>query len=206
MESNIKTLKVLDSVQMPWSVSLCYCSVNTLHHNFSAWIPVDITPLSCKYAVHNTVVFYRAQFQNYLVQEQFDCQYVWLCKTTKMASLNVFITLIMLILTHTLHEDVASAEKNLTFMLITSFGEFGFNSSGAVPAADLALDDINKKNDLLPGYRLVYDKPRNSQVQLPCHSFSYNSTSCVLPWWGKKGCHMIWYSLLRHVLNVFSMF
>ena len=62
------------------------------------------------------------------------------------------------------HQGKAVAEQNLTFMLITSFGEFGFNSSGAVPAADLALNDVNRKTDLLPGYRLVYDKPRNSQV------------------------------------------
>ena len=56
---------------------------------------------------------------------------------------------------------MALAEHNLTIMLITSFGEFGFDSSGAIPAADVALDDINS---MLPGYRLVYDKPRNSQV------------------------------------------
>ena len=59
---------------------------------------------------------------------------------------------------------VVNAERNLTIMLITSFGEFGFNSSGAIPAADVALDDINRNNSILPGYRLVYDKPRNSQV------------------------------------------
>ena len=56
------------------------------------------------------------------------------------------------------------AEKNLTFMFITSFGEFGYDSSGAIPAADLALNDVNENSSMLPGYRLVYDKPRNSQV------------------------------------------
>ena len=59
---------------------------------------------------------------------------------------------------------MALAEHNLTIMLITSFGEFGFDSSGAIPAADVALDDINRNTSMLPGYRLVYDKPRNSQV------------------------------------------
>ena len=34
-------------------------------------------------------------------------------------------------------------EHNLTFMLVVSFGQFGFNSSGIVPAADLALENIN---------------------------------------------------------------
>ena len=62
-------------------------------------------------------------------------------------------------------ENVKCAQHNLTFMLITSFGEFGFNSSGAIPAADVALDDINGNSSVLPGYRLVYDKPRNSQVE-----------------------------------------
>ena len=59
----------------------------------------------------------------------------------------------------------SASEQNLTFMLNTSFGEFGFNSSGAIPAADVALEDINRNNSMLPGYRLVYDKPRNSQVK-----------------------------------------
>ena len=64
---------------------------------------------------------------------------------------------------------MAFAEHNLTIMLITSFGEFGFNSSGAIPAADVALDDINRNSSMLPGYRLVYDKPRNSQVIQTVH-------------------------------------
>ena len=60
----------------------------------------------------------------------------------------------------------SDSEKNLTFMLIASFGQFGFDSSGAIPAADVALDDINEDNSMLPGYRLVYDKARDSQVTI----------------------------------------
>ena len=56
------------------------------------------------------------------------------------------------------------ANQNLTIMFITSFGQFGFNSSGAVPAADIALEDINSNPDILPGYNLVYDQVRDSQV------------------------------------------
>ena len=56
------------------------------------------------------------------------------------------------------------AEQNLTFMLMTSYGQFGFNSSGLIPAADMALEDINKNSQVLPGYRLVYDTLRDSQV------------------------------------------
>ena len=34
---------------------------------------------------------------------------------------------------------VGESAHNLTFMFITSFGQFGFNASGVVPAADIAL-------------------------------------------------------------------
>ena len=57
-----------------------------------------------------------------------------------------------------------SENTNLTFMLIISYGEFGFNSSGGLPAAEMALEDINSDPDMLPGYNLVYDRIRNSQV------------------------------------------
>lgn len=53
---------------------------------------------------------------------------------------------------------------NLTFMLVASFGQFGFNSSGIVPAADMALDNINNDPNILQGYRLVYGKVFDSQV------------------------------------------
>ena len=58
------------------------------------------------------------------------------------------------------------AEHNLTFMLMTSFGQFGFNSSGLMPAADMALEDINSNPQVLPGYSLTYDTLRDSQVSL----------------------------------------
>ena len=58
-----------------------------------------------------------------------------------------------------------STRHNLTFMFITSFGQFGFNSSGALPAADIALEDINSDhNNILQGYNLLYDEVRDSQV------------------------------------------
>ena len=58
-----------------------------------------------------------------------------------------------------------SVAHDLTFMFITSFGKFGFNSSGALPAADIALEDVNNNYDLLPGYNLRYDVVRDSQVR-----------------------------------------
>ena len=53
---------------------------------------------------------------------------------------------------------------NLTFMFVTSFGQSGFNASGVVPAADIALEDINNYPDVLQGYNLMYEKVRDSQV------------------------------------------
>ena len=53
---------------------------------------------------------------------------------------------------------------NLTFMMIASYGQYGFNSSGALPAVDMALEDINSDPDILSGYNLMYDKVRDSMV------------------------------------------
>ena len=78
------------------------------------------------------------------------------------------LTLMALVTNQLYHCKAAETGKNndtnLTFMLITSFGQFGFNSSGVVPAAEMALEDINNNPDLLPGYNLVYDSIRDSQV------------------------------------------
>ena len=76
--------------------------------------------------------------------------------------------------------EISSAEHNLTIMLITSFGEFGFDSSGAIPAADVALDGINGNNSMLPGYRLVYDKPRNSQVGSKESLVQFTLDACII--------------------------
>ena len=61
---------------------------------------------------------------------------------------------------------VGESVHNLTFMFVTSFGQSGFNASGVVPAADIALEDINSQPDLLQakGYYLMYDRVRDSQV------------------------------------------
>ena len=54
--------------------------------------------------------------------------------------------------------------SQLTFMFITSFGQFGLNSSGVVPAVEMAIRHINNRSGLLPGYTLAYDSVRDSQV------------------------------------------
>ena len=61
---------------------------------------------------------------------------------------------------------VVESTHNLTFMFITSFGQFGFNGSGVVPAADIALEDINNNPNVLSGYYLMYNEVRESQVCL----------------------------------------
>ena len=62
-------------------------------------------------------------------------------------------------------EPVSGARRDLTFMFITSFGRFGFNSSGTFPAVDIALEMINNRSDILQGYNLVYDGiVRDSEV------------------------------------------
>ena len=60
--------------------------------------------------------------------------------------------------------EVAQSNQNLSFMFITSFGRFGLNSSGAIPAADIALEAINANPNVLPGYNLVYHHYRDSEV------------------------------------------
>lgn len=59
---------------------------------------------------------------------------------------------------------LVKCNQNLTFMFVTSFGRFGLNSSGAIPAADIALEAINADPNILPGYDLVYDRIRDSEV------------------------------------------
>ena len=56
--------------------------------------------------------------------------------------------------------------EDLNILFVVSFGQSGFNSSGVIPAAEMALEDINNAPDLLPGYKLTYDQVRDSQVSL----------------------------------------
>ena len=63
--------------------------------------------------------------------------------------------------------------QNLTLMFVTSFGRSGFNSSGSVPGALLALDDINKRSNRLTGYNLMYDRIGDSEVMTNMYVVSY---------------------------------
>ena len=59
---------------------------------------------------------------------------------------------------------VCESATPVYFSLIVSYGEFGFNSSGVIPAVDIALDYINRSN-LLAEYELRYKTVRNSKVR-----------------------------------------
>ena len=49
------------------------------------------------------------------------------------------------------------------FSLIVSYGEFGFDSSGGIPAVNISLKYIDR-NQILPGYQLMYERVLNSKV------------------------------------------
>ena len=61
-------------------------------------------------------------------------------------------------------QDVLSTDKPVYFSLIVSYGEYGFNSSGGIPAINIALEQIRARN-ILPGYNLTYEVEGNSKVR-----------------------------------------
>ena len=70
----------------------------------------------------------------------------------------------------TADRDGGDVRKELSLLLITSYGRFGYNSSGTLPAADIALETINNRTDILPGYKLVYGVARDSEVSAVANS------------------------------------
>ena len=61
--------------------------------------------------------------------------------------------------------EAAVGRETLEFSLIISFGQDGFNSSGTVPAIDLALEHINQTDQVLPGYKLQHGRVQDSEVR-----------------------------------------
>ena len=57
----------------------------------------------------------------------------------------------------------SEAATPLYFSFIVSFGRDGFNSSGTIPAVDLALELINNQT-ILPEYELRHTAVRDSKV------------------------------------------
>ena len=60
--------------------------------------------------------------------------------------------------------EAAIGRETLEFSLIISFGQDGLNSSGTVPAIDLALEHIDQ-NQVLPGYKLQHGRVQDSEVR-----------------------------------------
>ncbi len=73
--------------------------------------------------------------------------------------------LLKLLLSLAIIQTIACPDKPIRFSVILSFGEYGYNSSGAVPSFDLALERVAEMQ-VLPGYRLYYDTVLDSEVSL----------------------------------------
>ena len=81
--------------------------------------------------------------------------------------------IILLLFSMNFQDGVA---KVLDFSLIVSFGLNGFNSSGAIPAIDLALERIAER-EILPGYRLQYSEVQDSEVSFEGQALDW---SCII--------------------------
>ena len=77
--------------------------------------------------------------------------------------MDVLAIALIITLTAVTQTCLAGSPVKVYFSLIVSYGEFVFNSSGAIPAANVALEYINR-SQILPGYELTYERARNSQV------------------------------------------
>ena len=58
----------------------------------------------------------------------------------------------------------AAAQTPLYFSLILSFGRYGFNSSGTIPAMEIALERVDEMK-ILPSYKLKNSPVRDSEVR-----------------------------------------
>lgn len=79
--------------------------------------------------------------------------------------------LIALTITLACVDATTAGRTPLTFSLIVSYGRYGFNSSGNIPAIDLALEHINSSG-VLGDYELQYSTVKNSEVIDHCSSIA----------------------------------
>ena len=77
----------------------------------------------------------------------------------------LFLIIFSLFVTH------SQAENEVYFSLIISRGEHGYNSSGVIPAIDIALEMI-EQSQLLRNYSLTYVTAQNSKVGRLLYSIS----------------------------------
>lgn len=85
------------------------------------------------------------------------------------------------------------------FSLIFSGGENGYNSSLAIPAIDIALEQI-ELNQLLPGYKLTYVTAQNSKVLVSKKNKKMKASSTVIAFI----VSVYTYSLTGHVFQGYS--
>ena len=85
---------------------------------------------------------------------------------TKAASVFALLVAILSCGANTVAVGAAQEKAVLTFALHTSFGEFGYNSSGIVPAVNLALEHINANPNYLSNYTLEHSAVGNTKVRI----------------------------------------
>ena len=67
-----------------------------------------------------------------------------------------FALLVVVLICSTVGVGAAQERAVLTFALHVSFGEDGFNSSGIIPAINLALEHVNANQSIMTNYTLEY--------------------------------------------------
>ena len=85
---------------------------------------------------------------------------------TVVLAMKFALVILLALLSHL--EEIQSVQP-VYFSLIVSYGEFGFDSSGAIPSIDIALRYVNNRSQLLPEYELRYITVRNSKVGASSH-------------------------------------
>lgn len=87
---------------------------------------------------------------------------------------------LILLLLHVVGRVAAQNETALHIAFITSFGR-QYNSSGTVPALELALQEINNRRDVLPGYNLsLFEGTYGDSQVLPLNVFVHGIVLCTV--------------------------
>ena len=77
--------------------------------------------------------------------------------------MHLLLIALSLLFSTTSAQDSSSKQPVYFSFIYSGGGAGGFDSSGVIPAVDIALEEI-ERNNLLPGYNLTYDQPIDSEV------------------------------------------
>lgn len=80
----------------------------------------------------------------------------------------------------------ANSERTPLHFLYIYADSSSYNSTGAIPAVDIALENINGDSSLLPGYTLNYTQPLDSKVS-PKYCLLNTSRSIYF-----LHCYLLW--------------